>query len=138
MALVLLFSQTYDQLLSYVVFCDWLFFGLTAAGIFMLRRAAAASGDAHALLSRSGPPLDDLDLRRHLRGRRQQLRRCAAPGPGWLRGARRRRHGLSALRPTRPAALRPVPELGHSSSKRSESWNRRGSKNAGACRNRRC
>ena len=31
-ALVLLFSQTYDQLLSYVVFCDWLFFGLTAAG----------------------------------------------------------------------------------------------------------
>jgi APA family basic amino acid/polyamine antiporter len=39
-ALVLLFSQTYDQLLSYVVFCDWLFFGLTAAGLFVLRRAA--------------------------------------------------------------------------------------------------
>ena len=43
MALVLLFSQTYDQLLSYVVFCDWLFFGLTAAGLFVLRRAAATS-----------------------------------------------------------------------------------------------
>lgn len=42
-ALVLLFSQTYDQLLSYVVFCDWLFFGLTAAGLFVLRRAAASS-----------------------------------------------------------------------------------------------
>ena len=39
-ALVLLFSQTYDQLLSYVVFCDWLFFALTAAGIFVLRRSA--------------------------------------------------------------------------------------------------
>ncbi|MEO8277495.1 MAG: amino acid permease [Thermoanaerobaculia bacterium] len=43
-ALVLLFSQTYDQLLSYVVFCDWLFFGLTAAGLFQLRRQATGSG----------------------------------------------------------------------------------------------
>lgn len=40
-AVVLLLTQTYDQLLSYVVFCDWLFFGLTAAGLFRLRRAAA-------------------------------------------------------------------------------------------------
>jgi basic amino acid/polyamine antiporter, APA family len=37
-ALVLLLSQTYDQLLSYVVFGDWLFFALTAAGLFVLRR----------------------------------------------------------------------------------------------------
>ena len=37
-ATLLLFTQTYDQLLSYVVFCDWLFFGLTAAGLFVLRR----------------------------------------------------------------------------------------------------
>jgi APA family basic amino acid/polyamine antiporter len=37
-ALVLLLTQTYDQLLSYVVFGDWLFFALTAAGLFVLRR----------------------------------------------------------------------------------------------------
>jgi APA family basic amino acid/polyamine antiporter len=55
-ALVLLFSQTYDQLLSYVVFCDWLFFGLTAAGIFTLRRAAAASGDTATYFRAPGHP----------------------------------------------------------------------------------
>jgi len=37
-ALALLLSQTYDQLLSFVVFSDWLFFALTAAGLFVLRR----------------------------------------------------------------------------------------------------
>jgi APA family basic amino acid/polyamine antiporter len=37
-AILLLLTQTYDQLLSYVVFCDWLFFGLTGAAIFVLRR----------------------------------------------------------------------------------------------------
>ena len=37
-ALALLLSQTYDQLLSYVVFGDWLFFALTAAGLVVLRR----------------------------------------------------------------------------------------------------
>ena len=40
-ALLLLLSQTYDQLLSYVVFADWLFFALTAAGLFVLRRRDA-------------------------------------------------------------------------------------------------
>ena len=38
MAILLLVSQTYDQLLSYVVFCDFLFFTLAAAGLFVLRR----------------------------------------------------------------------------------------------------
>jgi APA family basic amino acid/polyamine antiporter len=37
-AVLLLATQSYDQLLSYVVFCDWLFFGLAAAAIFVLRR----------------------------------------------------------------------------------------------------
>jgi len=37
-ALVLLMSNTYDQLLSYVVFADWLFFGLTVAALFVFRR----------------------------------------------------------------------------------------------------
>jgi APA family basic amino acid/polyamine antiporter len=31
-------TNTYDQLLSYVVFADWLFFGLTAAGLLIVRR----------------------------------------------------------------------------------------------------
>jgi APA family basic amino acid/polyamine antiporter len=37
-SLSLLMTNTYDQLLSYVVFADWLFFGLTAASLFILRR----------------------------------------------------------------------------------------------------
>ncbi len=37
-SLVLMMTNTYDQLLSYVVFADWLFFGLTAAGLFVVRR----------------------------------------------------------------------------------------------------
>jgi APA family basic amino acid/polyamine antiporter len=34
----LLLTNTYDELLSYVVFADWLFFGLAVAGLFVLRR----------------------------------------------------------------------------------------------------
>ncbi len=44
-SLALLTTNTYDQLLSYVVFADWLFFGLTAAGLILVRsreRAPAA------------------------------------------------------------------------------------------------
>src|SRR5690606_2056790 len=37
-SLVLLLSGTYGQLLDYVVFADWIFFGSTAAALFMLRR----------------------------------------------------------------------------------------------------
>jgi len=36
-SLALLTTNTYDQLLSYVVFADWLFFGLTAAGLLIVR-----------------------------------------------------------------------------------------------------
>ena len=34
----LLATNTYDQLLSYVVFADWLFFGLTAGALLIVRR----------------------------------------------------------------------------------------------------
>ncbi len=38
-ALVLiLFWGTFNELISYVVFTDWVFFGLTAAGVFVLRK----------------------------------------------------------------------------------------------------
>jgi APA family basic amino acid/polyamine antiporter len=36
-SLALLTTNTYDQLLSYVVFADWLFFGLTAGGLLIVR-----------------------------------------------------------------------------------------------------
>jgi APA family basic amino acid/polyamine antiporter len=36
-SLLLLTSNTYDQLLSYVIFADWLFFGFTAAAVFVAR-----------------------------------------------------------------------------------------------------
>jgi APA family basic amino acid/polyamine antiporter len=38
LSLVLLTTNTYDQLLSYVVFADWLFFGLTAGALVIIRR----------------------------------------------------------------------------------------------------
>jgi len=37
-SLALLTTNTYDQLLSYVVFADWLFFGLTAGALLIVRR----------------------------------------------------------------------------------------------------
>jgi APA family basic amino acid/polyamine antiporter len=37
-SLVLLTTNTYDQLLSYVVFADWLFFGMTAGALLIVRR----------------------------------------------------------------------------------------------------
>ncbi len=40
-AVVLALSGTYGQLLDYVVFGDWIFFGLTAAAIFVYRRRSA-------------------------------------------------------------------------------------------------
>ncbi|HZN03391.1 MAG TPA: amino acid permease [Candidatus Polarisedimenticolia bacterium] len=40
-SIALLATNTYDQLLSYVVFADWLFFGLTVGAIFVLRRRQA-------------------------------------------------------------------------------------------------
>jgi APA family basic amino acid/polyamine antiporter len=42
-SIALLTTNTYDQLLSYVVFADWLFFGLTAASLFVLRHKSASA-----------------------------------------------------------------------------------------------
>lgn len=43
-SLALLTTNTYDQLLSYVVFADWLFFGLTAGALVIVRRRAPPTG----------------------------------------------------------------------------------------------
>jgi basic amino acid/polyamine antiporter, APA family len=45
-SLALLATNTYDELLSYVVFADWLFFGLTAAALIIVRhRESKPPGD---------------------------------------------------------------------------------------------
>jgi len=43
-AAVLVLSGTYGELLDYVVFGDWIFFGLTAATLFYFRRRDAVAG----------------------------------------------------------------------------------------------
>ena len=43
-AVALLLSGSYGQLLDYVTFADWIFFGVTAATVFVYRRRAVASG----------------------------------------------------------------------------------------------
>jgi APA family basic amino acid/polyamine antiporter len=43
-SLVLMTTNTYDQLLSYVVFADWLFFGLTAGALLIVRYRQPAPG----------------------------------------------------------------------------------------------
>ncbi len=50
-ALVLLLTGTFGQLLDYVVFADWIFFGLTAASLFVLRARDAAMGIQPAVLA---------------------------------------------------------------------------------------
>jgi APA family basic amino acid/polyamine antiporter len=45
-AVVLVLSGTYGELLDYVVFGDWIFFGLTAATLFYFRRKDALAGTA--------------------------------------------------------------------------------------------
>jgi APA family basic amino acid/polyamine antiporter len=54
-ALLLLLTQTYDQLLSYVVFCDALFFALTALALFRLRRRNVG-GEAAEIFRAPGHP----------------------------------------------------------------------------------
>ncbi|MEI6739681.1 MAG: amino acid permease [Gemmatimonadaceae bacterium] len=43
-ALVLLLTRSYGQLLDYVVFADWIFFGLTAASLFAIRAQDRRTG----------------------------------------------------------------------------------------------
>jgi len=51
-SLVLLATNTFDQLLSYVVFADWLFFGLTAGALVIVRRGERQSGRAAGEIAR--------------------------------------------------------------------------------------
>jgi APA family basic amino acid/polyamine antiporter len=40
---LILFWGTFDRLISYVVFTDWIFFGLTAASVFIFRKTRPAA-----------------------------------------------------------------------------------------------
>ena len=61
MAIVIALSGRYDQILSYVVAMDFLFFGLTATCLFVFRRreraGAAAGGSVHAGARVPGHPV---------------------------------------------------------------------------------
>ncbi len=67
-AIVLTLSGPYGQLLDYVVFGDWIFFGLTVATLFYYRRRGAPpEGSTVVRLGISGDPdllHPDRDLRR--------------------------------------------------------------------------
>jgi APA family basic amino acid/polyamine antiporter len=43
-AVVLLLTGRYGQLLDYVVFCDWIFFGLAVVSLYVIRRQDRAAG----------------------------------------------------------------------------------------------
>lgn len=53
-SVLLIATNSYDQLLSYVVFADWLFFGLTAGAVFVLRRSQP---DAVGVVRTPGHPV---------------------------------------------------------------------------------
>lgn len=56
-AVILIYSGSYGQLLDYVVFADWIFFGLTAATLFVLRRR---DGDTVPAYRAPGHPVSTL------------------------------------------------------------------------------
>ena len=61
MALALLLTGTYGQLLDYVVFADWIFFGATAATLFVLRKRDAQRHGGESLLTKApGHPFTTL------------------------------------------------------------------------------
>lgn len=56
-AVVLVFSGSYGQLLDYVVFADWVFFGATGAALFVYRARDARDGSAKRSTPRYGHPI---------------------------------------------------------------------------------
>jgi APA family basic amino acid/polyamine antiporter len=59
-AIVLLFSGSYGQLLDYVVFADWLFFGAAAAALFVYRSREARGEVARVTVRAPGHPFTTL------------------------------------------------------------------------------
>ena len=59
-AIVLLFSGSYGQLLDYVVFADWVFFGATAATLFVYRAKESRGEVPHVSVRTWGHPVTTL------------------------------------------------------------------------------
>jgi basic amino acid/polyamine antiporter, APA family len=59
-SLALLATNTFDQLLSYVVFADWLFFGLTAGALVLVRRDARSATPSDQIARVPGHPATTL------------------------------------------------------------------------------
>jgi basic amino acid/polyamine antiporter, APA family len=59
-AMVITWSGTYEQILSYVVAVDWIFFGLAAAALFALRRHDRERGEDEVSFRTPGHPLTTL------------------------------------------------------------------------------
>jgi APA family basic amino acid/polyamine antiporter len=57
LALVLLFWKNYAQLVDYVVFADWIFFGLAGASLFVFRRRMPLEGRPAGMFRTPGYPL---------------------------------------------------------------------------------
>jgi basic amino acid/polyamine antiporter, APA family len=57
LSLLIALSGTYEQILSYVVAVDWVFFALTAGALFVFRRRADADADADRGARVPGHPL---------------------------------------------------------------------------------
>lgn len=88
-AILLLQASSYGTLLDYVVFCDWIFFGLAVATLFVIPRAPTPKRrpSTGRRISRPGPPSDPHDLHaggalrraRFLRLQSTQARRGTGP-----------------------------------------------------------
>ena len=89
-AIVVALSGSYEQILSYVVATDWIFFGLAAASLFALRRrdAAAAAPTGTAGTARSAAAADP-ELPATTRRSRSSTP-PATPGPPWPSSPSRR------------------------------------------------
>jgi APA family basic amino acid/polyamine antiporter len=57
LALVLVFWKDYAQLVDYVVFADWIFFGLAGASLFVFRRRMPVEGRPEGTFKTPGYPL---------------------------------------------------------------------------------
>jgi APA family basic amino acid/polyamine antiporter len=56
-AIALLLTGTYGQLLDYVVFADWIFFGLSVSTVFVFRRRVPVAGRPAGTFFASGYPI---------------------------------------------------------------------------------
>ena len=87
LASLLALSGSYEQILGFVVAIDWVFFGLTALALVVLRRRDDAGG-GRVVVPRAGAPVDHPRVRRRV-----------------VAGGGQHRLSLPRQRPCRPGLL---------------------------------